>query len=226
MTDQIGNHGLFCLDDDDFAAVALAMQCNAQATNTALEGINDAVNDYLGRPWGQAISNGALVIDDAAGGGQLGPLGLVGAFLRPGASGPSAPATPTTTSYNMPVQYVATDPTTFMPRGVYLIGSSINWTLGALTANSIRQLLVYGISSTGGALDSSTDSVDLYRLQDYQGDGGANGALTVVGFLDNTAGNIATFEAFFSHANTASDITVANANWRVWATYLGSGLNF
>jgi hypothetical protein len=95
-----------------------------------------------------------------------------------------------------------------------------------LTANSIRQLLVYGISSTGGALDSSTDSVDLYRLQDYQGDGGANGALTVVGFLDNTAGNIATFESFFSHANTASDITVANANWRVWATYLGSGLTF
>lgn len=219
MTDQIGNHGLFCLDEDDYAAIALAMQCNAQATTAALESSNASLNAYLGRPWQTTQNNGAIVIDDSAGSGNLGPLGVVGALLRPGAG-------TTNLSYNMAPFYVTGDVSTFLPRGVYLMGASINWTLGALTANSIRQLLVYGVTSNGGALNSTTDFTDLYRFQDYQGDGGANGAMNVVGFLDNTAGNVASIESLFSHANTASDITVANANWRIWVTYLGSGLNF
>lgn len=218
MTEQIGNHGLFCVDDDDYAAIALAMQCNAEATTTALESSNTALNSYLGRPWVSTQNNGALVIDDSSS-GTLGPLGLVGAVLRPGAG-------TTNLSYNMSPYYITGDLTTFMPRGVYLIGASITWTLGALTANSIRQLLVYGVTSNGGALNSTTDATDIYRFQDYQGDGGANGALNVVGFLDNTAGNVASVESLFSHGNTASDITVANGAWHVWATYLGSGLNF
>lgn len=220
MTEQVGDHGLFCLDDDDYAAVALAMQCNAQALDVALTDINSTTTDFLGRPWATVTNSGAAVI--ASGSGTLGPLNLVGEFLRPGSG---AGGVPISQAYNMPNNYVAGNLSTFMPRGVYLIGASINWTLAAATANSIRQLLVYGVTSDGGPLNSTVNFTDLYRLQDYQGDGGNNGALTVVGFLDNRAGNVATFESFFSHAN-AGDLTVAANNWRVWATRLGSGLSF
>lgn len=221
MTKQIGEHGLFCPDGEDYAAFALTMQCNAEATDAALTDINTSLGGYLARPWAMATLNGAVVIDDAAGSGTIGPLGLVGAWIRFGAA--SAGPVPTYQNNNLPA-YSNSAPTALMPRGVYLIGAQANWTVGALTANSVRQLLVYGVTTQGGVPSPSTDYVDLYRIQDYQGDGGANGALNVVGFLDNTAGNVAYIESFFSHANTASDITIANAQWRVWAEYLGSGL--
>ena len=51
MTDQIGTHGLSCIGDDDYAAYALSMQCNAEATDAALADSNAALEEYLARPW-------------------------------------------------------------------------------------------------------------------------------------------------------------------------------
>lgn len=217
MTTQIGNHGLFCLDDEDYAAVALAMQCNAEATDASLSEVNSELNTYLSRPWITVTNPNAVVVDDAS--GTLGPEGLVGEILRPTAA--------TTIQVNgMAPIYVTSDLSTMLPRGLWLIGASVNWTLGALTANSIRRLLVYGVRRINGVANATTNFTDLYQIQDYQGDGGANGALTVCGFLDNTAGDVAFIASFFSHANTASDITIGINQWRLWATYLGSGVNF
>lgn len=215
MTKQIGEHGLFCLDDDDFAGVALAMQCNAEATDSALDAVNDDLNTYLSRPWLTVTNPAAVVVNNAS--GTLGPNGLVGEILRPTLA--------TTNDANgMATVYVTSDLSTMMPRGVYLIGASVNWTVGALTANSIRNLLVYGVRRINGVADATTNFTDLYQVQDYQGDGGANGALTVCGFLDNTAGDVAFMASFFSHANAASNITIGINQWRMWATYIGSGL--
>lgn len=43
---SVGDHGLTCLDDGSYAAVALSMQANAQAINDALVGIEESITSY------------------------------------------------------------------------------------------------------------------------------------------------------------------------------------
>lgn len=213
MTEQIGTHGLFCIDDDDYAAYALAMQCNANATDATLTTVNDAIEGYLGRPWLSGVNNFATVINDDAAGGEIGPTGAVGERIGSGSVALSGNVLPVTSSGEA------------WPGGIYQIGASINWTLGAATANSYRQLMVYAVARINGVINSATTYVDLYTMRDYQGDGGNNGALTVVGFLDARNVEIVQLQSFFSHGNTAGALTAAAGNWRMWATYLGSGLS-
>lgn len=212
MTQQIGTHGLSCPTDTDYAAIALSMQCNALATDEALTSQGSSLEDYLGRPWWQAVNTIAITIDDAAGGGSVGPFGVVGGVIGSGA--------PLVTAFNMPADFSGP-----FPQGVFLIGSTIAWSLVTPTANSYRQLSVFGVRRIAGDVNIVTTFTDLYAMRDMQGDAGNTGALNVFGFLDNTAGDVVQVNAFFSHANTASDLTVAANGWRLWAMYLGSGLN-
>lgn len=209
MTRQIGTHGLFCIDDNDYAAYALAMQCNAEATDATLTEQNSSLEEYLGRPWISVVNTTAQAISDDAAGGQVGPDGFVGTGI----------SSPGTTTNGLPTDG------TFWPRGLYMIGASINWALVTPTANSYRQLMVFGLARINGVTNISTTFVDLYTMRDYQGDGGNNGALNVVGLLDARNLDIQQVQTFFSHANTGSTITVAAGGWRVWANYLGSGLS-
>jgi hypothetical protein len=217
VTDQIGTHGLSCISDDDYAAYALSMQCNAEAIDEALSNTNESFGEYLGRPWVQVVNSFSIAVSDDAAGGSIGPLGFVGESMGP----ESGAGIPITTSFNMATPIGATNP---LQPGVWLIGASIDWTLAAATANSYRQLMVYGVRNIGGVVQADLTYTDLYRMRDYQGDGGNNGALNVVGFLDTTAGDVATVNAFFSHANVAGVLTVAPGDWRMWAMYLGTGL--
>lgn len=216
MTQQIGSHGLFCIDDNDYAAYALAMQCNAVATDEALEASGDAMTAAVTRPWINVVNNNALVVSSAS--GFVGPFNLVGELLRPSTS-----TAITVTASGISPAFSSTDPSTFMPEGIFLIGATVQWTLAAATANSIRQLLVYGLREIDGTVSSATTYTDLFRNQDYQGDGGNSGALMIAGLLDTRAGDVATIEAFFSHSNVG-DLTIPVGGFRVWATYLGSGL--
>ena len=64
MTDQIGTHGLSCIGDDDYAAYALSMQCNAEATDAALADSNAALEEYLARPWVRVVNTNTVTLED------------------------------------------------------------------------------------------------------------------------------------------------------------------
>lgn len=215
MSTPIGSHGLNCIGDDDFAAYALSMQCNAQALDSALTDVNDQIDDYAARGWITVVNNTPVTIDDSASSGTIGPGGIIGEDVNTNGSGSGSPFV---TRSGLPGS------NTLMPRGIYLVGSSINWTLGALTANSYRQLSVFGVRQINGTTNNATTYTGFSPIRDYQGDGGANGALTTIGLVDNRAGNVMYFSAFFNHGNAASDLVAAAGNWRLWVTYLGSGL--
>lgn len=209
MTDQVGNHGLFCLDDDDFAAYALAMQCNALAVDAALSAQSTALGQYLGRPWWQRVSTASIVVDDSGGSGVVGPNGVTGAVISLGV--------PVVTANII-------DDALHYPPGIFFIGATIQWTLVTPTANSYRELQVFGVQRTAAGTSIETNFVDLVSMRDYQGDGGNSGALNVWGFLDTRNGDISRVEAFFSHGNTGGDLTILAGGWRIWSMYLGSGL--
>lgn len=195
----------------------MAMQCNAQATDAALSSSQDQLNSYLDRPWIEIINANTLTIDDTSGSGTFGPFGLIGETVRPGQSGM------TVTTNGLPAAYSIADATTKWPNGTYLVGANINWTLTSATASSVRRLMVYGVADIAGNVNGYTNYYDLWEAVDYQGDGGNSGALSICGLVQSV-GELAFVESFFAHANTASDLTVAPGQWRVWATYLGSGL--
>ena len=52
-------HGLICLEDGDYAALALAMQGTAQATEAALDGISDSFDTFNMRPSVVAVTTTA-----------------------------------------------------------------------------------------------------------------------------------------------------------------------
>lgn len=215
MTTIIGDHGLFCIDDSDYAAYALAMQCNAQATDAALASASQALTDYLDRPWITITNTVAVTVDEDTGGGTVGPGGIVGENMNTRGSGTGSPVA---VRHRFPSGEN-------VPAGVWLVGSTVNFTFGATTADSNRQLMVYNTPVVAGQA-SFNDVNQIFRMRDYQGEGGASGALTTVGVMDNRDGTSAHFTTFISHANLASDMTIAIGNWKLWATYLGSGLAF
>jgi len=216
---QVGSHGLSCISDDDYAAYALSMQCNAQATDSALDAVNDAMATAAARPWILVTNANSIVVDDQSGGGTVGPNGVVGEVLYP-----QAGTSVVTTTNGLPTQFLLGDSSTYWPEGIYLIGSSVKWSLTAATVDSIRQLSVYGMRQINGVISYQSNYQDLYHDEDYQNDGGNTGALSVTGLLDTRAGDTTYVQAFFTHANVAGDLTIAPGAWRVWATYLGSGL--
>jgi hypothetical protein len=106
-----------------------------------------------------------------------------------------------------------------------MIGATVKWSMAVSTANTIRQLMVYGIRQIDGSVSEITNYIDLYHNEDYQGDGGLTGSLMTGGLLDTRAGNVAAIGSFFTHNNNvANDLTIASGAWRLWAVYLGSGL--
>lgn len=216
---QIGSHGLSCISDSDYAAYALSMQCNAQAADAALDADGDAMAAASARPWILVTNANSIVVDDQSGGGTVGPNGVVGEVLYP-----QAGSSVVTSTNGLPTQFLLGDPSTFWPEGIYLIGASVKWSLAAATADSIRQLSVYGMRQINGSIVYSTNYQDLYHDEDYQNDGGNTGALSVTGLLDTRLGDTVYAQSFFTHTNVAGDLTISPGSWRLWATYLGTGL--
>ena len=209
MTEQIGNHGLSCPSPTDYAAFALSMKCNAEAVDASLSDQGNAVGTFLGRPWQQAVNTSAMTIFDDASGGTIGPFNRVGSTIGSGSL--------TFTDNQIP-------PFVTLASGIYLMGTSINWTLVTPTANSYRELSVFGVATIDGENNINSTFVDYVSAIDFQGDGGNNGALNVWGYLDTRGLNVTNINAFFTHSNAASTINVAAGQWRMWVMYMGSGL--
>jgi hypothetical protein len=209
MTKSVGEHGLLCLDGDDFAAFALAMECNAQALDAALTEQGDALDIALERPYLTWANSSPQVIFDDNSGGEIGPEDLVGTMLAPGGSNTLASSGITVATGGWPI-------------GFYLIGSTINWTVATPNANTRRMLMTFAIDTINGQTSAVSTYRDLYVATDYEGTTGNNGALTSIGMLENV-GNLNSVRSFFTHRNTSSTINVAAGQWRGWAFYLGTG---
>lgn len=215
---QIGTHGLSCLSDEDYAAYALLMQCNALAADEALAADRDALTAAQSRPWISITNTNAIVV--SSGGGSVGPGGVVGEGIRN-----TGPFGLTIQVSGMPANFVLNDPTSLMPAGIFLIGATVKWSLVTATASSLRQLMVYGIRIVDGNFAEDVNFADLYHNEDIQGDGGNTGSLMAGGLLDTRAGNMVAIGAFFTHTNgVGNDLTIAAGALRLWAIYLGSGL--
>jgi len=212
VTIPVGTHGLTCLDGNDYAAVALWMQATANATNEALTGINASIGTFLDRPYLQITNSSALNVDSAS--GTVGPEGFIGAVQQP----PNGVMTANDLDTTM-------GPLFRLPAGIYLLQSTIAYTVATPNNNTSRTLMVAGLGVDNGITDLASTYRNLYMYRVLEGGGAGNpGAISVQGPLVSDGTTTRKFFAFFSHANTSSVIAVAAGAWRSSIMYLGSGL--
>lgn len=201
------DHGLVCLDDGDYSAIALAMQADALAVDTALDGISDTLDTYLSRPYllmTTTTGNGPL----ASGGEQqfsVGSWSVVSGTIPIGSG-----TLPGNIAGQMP-----------MPEtGWYEYGGFVNLVAaGAITAFSRRTLTMSAYSKPGPV--SILQSQIVWRTGDTST---AGEFLTVSGgSFYATAGQLIEVTATWSHANLASNVS-SIAGAKAWIHFIGSGV--
>lgn len=206
MTIPVGDHGLKCLAEEDYAAIALYMQDQALVIDSVLDGMSDSLDTFNLRPGFTAATTGVNG-PVASGGEQLQGLGnwsMVYSNFTP------APTTGVSFGIRM------TAPRT----GWYEHGAYINaQASGAVTANSRRTLYAraYRVVGTGNVLLSET----VWRT----GDTNTGGEFLVSsgGSFYATAGTSIIITPYWSHANAASNVQV-NAGAKLWCWFIGSGV--
>lgn len=193
----VGDHGLACLHPEDYAALALYMQDQATAIDTALDSVSDSLDSARLRPGVLATSNANVAVAS----------GVAGGF---GA---------------MTVQY-ANFPVTFgvsftTPRaGWWQYGANVNMVAtGAVTANSLRRLTVSAVLTTGGPSVTLSTTAD----QSFETNTAGEWLACSAGTFYLPAGRTVTISTVTLHANAAS--TVNNmAGARTWCFFIGSGV--
>jgi hypothetical protein len=209
---SVGTHGLKCLTDDDYGAFALLMQSNAAATNSALSGQSTALGTYSNRPWLWSANSSAINIATGAG-TSLPPNGDAGAEQTPFGS--------TFINNGMPNPGVFN----FFPSGVYLVGSSINWTVATPNNGTLRTLEVYGVRDINGFTSSTVTYTALAQQTTREGSAGGTGSLCVSSIVvANGPTDLRILAAGFFHSNTSSVLVIPVGGWQLWYMYLGSGV--
>lgn len=199
------DHGLACLGEEDYAAVALAMQHDALATEAALDAVSDAFDTYYQRPYATAVTTGATGPVSSAGESIFG----IGSWSLSNTNMAGATAV-------VNVGLRLTMPET----GWYSYQAYANMVAaGAVTANSRRTLYARAsrrISTTNTLLDQVVwRTVDTNTAGEYLiADGNAFFAL---------AGWTIDIEALWSHANAASNVSVTTGA-KLTCYFLGSGV--
>lgn len=210
MTIPVGTHGLTCLSDEDYGAFALWMQCVAGDIDSSLVSINASLNGFMDRPYWQATNIPALNVDIAS--GNIGPNGVVGTSLGGGVVVANDIPNSFSSSYRL-------------PRGVYFIEATINYTVATPNNNTARTLEVYGMDVINGVESSQTTFRNLYQARVLEAGGAGNsGAISVQGLMFADGIQTRRVESFFYHSNSSSQIAVASGAWRFSLTYFGSGL--
>lgn len=195
--EPFGTHGLACLGDEDYAALALYMQDQGTAVDTALDGVSDAFDSYLLRPGVLATSNA----NQAFASGSTGNLGG------------------TTVLYaNFPVLAGITFIT---PRaGWWQYGANVNMVAtGAVTANSLRRLTVSALLTSAGPATVLSTTSD----QSFETNTAGEWLACSGGTFYAPAARTVSIRTETLHLNVAS--TVNNmAGARVWCYFIGSGV--
>lgn len=199
------DHGLACLGDEDYAAIALAMQHDAFATEAALDAVSDAFDMYYQRPYATAVT---LAPGGAVSSGGETIFGIGGWSLSntnmPGATAPAAVGLRLTMpktgwySYQCYASLVAA---------------------GAVTAFSRRTLYARAsrrIATNNTLLDQAVwRTVDTNTAGEFLvADGNAFFAMS---------GWTIDIEGLWSHTNVASNVGVA-AGAKLTCYFLGSGI--
>lgn len=200
------DHGLVCLDGDDYAAIALAMQKDALATDAALDAVSDAFDTNYLRPVVLAATTGISGPNSTLGEIQFNLATLAIGYFN------FTPA-PTAASAN---SIRMTAPRT----GWYSYGAFMNMAAtGAVTAFSRRTIfvtasrIISGIATTLSQIRSGT--VDTNTAGEF--------LIASGGTFYATAGTTVDVKPTWSHANAASTVQV-NAGAKVWIHWTGSGV--
>lgn len=219
MTLSVGDHGLTCLDGNDYGAISLWLQKTAQTVDSELTGISSGLSTYLNRPYFKATSTVAVTFtSNTAGSGFVLPDGKIGELFYNTAQSTyinnGGLLTGRANGGNIFNPYR-------IPPGIYLVGSTVNYTVATPTNNSQRTLMIWGETLVSG----SAVNVNVYSRKVLEAGGaGNNGAITVMGLLDARLGNIAGIQAGMWHENAASAITITAGGWSLWMMRIGSGL--
>lgn len=197
-------HGLVCLDDNDYAAIALAIQTDALAVDGALSEISTALdNGYLNPYWMMATTSTA------------GPFSTTSVEIPiPGFSVAATNQSTSTTS--APGGRRITVPRS----GWYGHGGYANMVAsGAVTALSDRSLFARVTLQEPG-LSTVVSNVPWRTVETSTG---GEFLVSYGGAFHVLAGQTIDVELYFSHGNLASGINIV-APARIWCHFLASGV--
>jgi hypothetical protein len=196
--EPVGNHGLACLGDEDYAAIALYMQNQGLVIDAALDAISDDFDSFFLRP-GFLSASTATVLNTAINvSGGIGASALV---------------------YN---NFPMLGPTVFLtPRaGWYQFGANVNMVAaGAVTANSYRRLTVSAVLSSSGPPTTLSTVADLSFDTNTAGEW----LVCSAGSFYSPASRNITISARTMHGNAASGVNNM-AGARTWCWFIGSGV--
>jgi hypothetical protein len=199
------DHGLVCLDGEDYSAVALAIQADALAVEAALDAVSDSFDRFLLRPVVLATTT-AGVVAVASGGETPNP---VGTFAVSYSNFTPVPV-PTFLGIRM------TTPVT----GWYSFGGYINLVAsGAITALSRRTIYVNASRVVSGVAVLLSQVV--WRTVDTST--GGEFLTACGGSFYARAGTAIDLQVLQSHGNLASGINCP-AGSRLWCHFTGSGV--
>lgn len=204
----IGNHDLSCLDDEDYAALALYMQSQALAIEEALLTEQTAINEYRLRTSIEFVS--VITTSNAALGGTLMPDGreanqvnFDGATIFGGGS--------TITSVSGIITLIPAK------SGWYDVGGFTNAIpAGAITAGSERVLYIQ-VTQTPDLPATNTNTFFQERVTDTNTGGEF---MNVSGLVYLVGGRAASIQMLVSHANLASNM-VMQIGSKIWLAYFG-----
>jgi hypothetical protein len=210
MPQTIGNHGLYCPDFDDYAAVALYMQDLGTRIDSALDAQLDELNDFLNQPTIILTNSVAKTI-------------LTTDAIAENVFDTVVFNNSTFMSYDFTVNQILIGSVlgagTTVPyrRGAYSAGACVRMTAtGAVDVGSERKLTVLVrdeallVPAIAGPMDVSSD----------QNTGGDEGVLAETNFvLSGTSG--ANIRHFVVSTNTSSDTTILAGGF-LWCTYNGA----
>lgn len=197
--EPVGTHGLACLGEEDYAAVALYMQDQALIIDGALDAVSDAFDSYRLRPGFVSASNANFLNT------PVNTLGTIGA---------------STVVYS---NFTMTGATGFItPRqGWWQFGANVNMVAsGAVTVGSYRKLFVSAIRSSAPA---PATTLAVTSDLSYDTNTGGEWLACSGGSFYAPAGALVTIRAETMHGNAASGVnTIAGA--RTWCFFIGSGI--
>lgn len=202
----VGNHGLACLEEEDYAATALYMQHEGLLIDSLLDGIQDELTAYNNRL--SFVATSAVSSSFASVGGQVMPDGREAnapTFAGGTVLGSSALVT------------ISGSLVFFVPpaTGWYDIGGYVNVVpAGAVNVGSERVLYLQYQET------ASIPSRPLNRLYQFRTTETNTGGefLETSGLVYMETGRNAFLQLFVSHQNVASNL-VTNAGAKIWASF-------
>lgn len=198
------NYNLPCLDDSDYAAYALYMQCLAESLDNKLQEQYDAMDTFLRHPsavWTRTTTQTGIPNSLALTDQQILFISEVEAV------------------YNWPYLLLPNIPPL---RGWWHVGLTVNLQAsGVVNADTIRQLYLRGdavVNNDGLVVTDYVEMVD----QVWESNSGNGENLTVSGTVFQPGFDNISLQGFCVHQNTSSTLTMTTTPQpRLWVTYIG-----